>query len=276
MSLIGEARKPLEIARRWWLLALGTIVPMLGSYCLISQWPARYQAEASLMVACGGTCLCTGETAMHYRLIRAYADLVTREPIAEAVVTRLELDETPQQLADRIETTICPSPLMLQIQVTHTDPKMVALIANALADELIDYDPSYDSERYQFARRQLEEIEIKIGELSNHIEELESSLEGLTSKAEIQDARDCIAALEQVRSNCQNTYASLFETLHPSSSRSRLFLVEAAVTPQRPIPRKIGLIAGCAGLAGLEITSGVVSLARYWERRIRGTKDISR
>jgi capsular polysaccharide biosynthesis protein len=273
MSAIGEARKHLRTARRWWwLLALGAIVPMLGSYCLVLQWPARYQAKASLVMAHSGPCCpSTPQMATYSRLLRFYADLVAREPITEAVISQLALDETPQQLADRIETAVYAPPLVLQIQVTHTDPETAALIANTLADELIRIKPAPDIEQQQFIEQQLEDLQAKIAEIDDQINVLGASMNELTSGAEIYAAQNRIARLEQAKSDYQSTYAAL--EVHQQPLPDILSLIEPAATPQKPVSRRIGLIVGFAGLMGLEVTSGVVSLARYWEHRIRGAKD---
>lgn len=275
--MIREVRKYLKIARRWWLLlALGAIVPMLGSYCVVSQRPARYQAKVSLLVVYDGPCCPTApQMAMYSRLLRVYADLVAREPITEAVISQLALNETPQQLADRIETRVHAGALVLQIEVTHTVPEMAALIANALASELIHMRPASDLERQQFIEQQLEDLQTKIEEIDNQIDVLGASLNELTSEAEIQDRQHRIAGLEQARSNYQSTYAVLLEAHRDIQQPwpEILSLFEAAETPQQPVPRKTGLIVGVAGLAGLEITSGVTSLIRYLEHRIRGAKD---
>lgn len=276
MSVVGEVRKYLEITRRWWwLLALGTIVPMLSSHCLVSQWPARYQVKASLVIVYDGPCCPTApQMAMYSRVLHLYADSVVREHITEAVVSQLSLDETPQQLADRIETAVYGPALMLQIRVTHTDPEAAALIANALADELIHLRPTSDLERQQFIEQQLEDLQAKIEEIDNQVDVLGASLDELTSGAEIYDAQNRIAGLEQAKSNYQSTYAAL--EVYQQPLPEILSLIEPAAAPQQPVPRKIGLIAGVAGLAGLEITSGVMSLVRYLAPRIRGAKDSDR
>jgi uncharacterized protein involved in exopolysaccharide biosynthesis len=268
--VIGEARKYLAIARRWWwLLALGALIPMLGSYYLVLQRPARYQAKVSLVMAHDGPCCPSApEMDMYSRALRFYADLVAREPITEAVISQLALDETPQQLADRSEATVYAGTRVLQIQVTHTDPEMAALIANALADGLIRTRPTPDLERQRFIEQQLEGLQAKIEETENQIDVLDASLDELTSEAKIQDAQNRIAELEQAKSYYQSTYAALEVYQRPLPDI--LSLIEPAATPQQPVPRKTGLIVGFAGLVGLETASGVVSLARHCEHRISG------
>jgi hypothetical protein len=148
---------------------------------------------------------------------------------------------------------------------------MAALIANALADELILIEPARDLEQQQFIEQQLEDLLAKINEIGNQIDVLSASLDELTSGAEIQDTQDRIAASEQMRAQYQSTYARLF-AIHQQPVPDLLALLEPADAPQQPVPRKTGLIVGFAGLAGLEVTSGVVSLARYLRRYIQGAK----
>jgi capsular polysaccharide biosynthesis protein len=117
------------IKRWWWLLVVGTIIPMGISYYFVSRQPVLYQAKVTLMV---------GTTPQQPRPDPSlYPPLVKRRPITEAVIQRLNLERSPEELAEQITAWIIPQTTLLEIMVTDTNPQAAALIANALADELI-------------------------------------------------------------------------------------------------------------------------------------------
>jgi succinoglycan biosynthesis transport protein ExoP len=128
------------IKRWWWLLVVGTIIPMGISYYFVSKQPVLYQAKVTLMVRT--TALQPSlDPNTAKRLAQAYTELVKRRPITQAVIQRLNLERSPEELAEQITAWIIPETSLLEIMVTDTNPQAAALIANALADELIKQSP---------------------------------------------------------------------------------------------------------------------------------------
>jgi len=135
-----EQRQYFNVIKRWWwLLIVGIIIPMGISYHFLSQQPALYQAKVTLMV--GSALQQPGydptQAQASVGLAQAYTELVKRRPITQAVIQRLNLERSPEALAWQITAWINPEAQLLEIMVTDTNPQAAALIANALADELI-------------------------------------------------------------------------------------------------------------------------------------------
>lgn len=274
-----EIRKYLRPVKRWWwLLMVGAVIPMVVSYYFASQQPELYQAKATILV---GTSIFQDpdpdprQLNLSNTLAAAYAELLRQGPVTEAIVERLGLDRTPGQLAGQIGTRIYSGAQLLEIQVTDTNPEAAALIANALADELIRRSPASggsDPEQQEFIRRQLEELQAKIESLGRQIGELTAALSELTSAAEIQDAQERIDALEQVKSLYQSTYADLVNS-YSADSPNVLSLFDPAVVPQWPIPSKAKLIVAVAGAAGLGLALGAIFLMEYLDTSLRWEGD---
>ena len=137
---IMELRQYFNVIKRWWwLLIVGMIIPMAISYHFISKQPPLYQAKVTLMV---GTTLQQASPDPNLMrtsasLAQAYTVLVKRRPITQAVIKKLNLERSPDALAEQITAWISPEAQLLEIMVTDTNPQAAALIANALADELI-------------------------------------------------------------------------------------------------------------------------------------------
>ena len=271
-----DIRAYLKLLKRWWwLLIVGAVIPMAVSYVLVSRRPDYYQARATIMV---GSSLqdpdpSTWQMNVADSLASAYAELVKQRPVTEAVIQRLGLAEerSPEALAGQIQTRIYSEAQLLEIQVTDANPEAAALIANALAEELIRRSPAssgVDPEQQEFVRAQLEELQGKIERVGADIDELTNSLADLTSAAEIQEAQDRIAALEQVKSTYQSTYASLLE-VSLSESPNMLSLFSPALKPEWPIPQRTNLTVAVAGAAGLGLALGAIVAIEYFDPSLR-------
>ncbi len=269
-----ELRQYFNVVKRWWwLLVIGVIIPTSISYHFLSRQPALYQAKVTLMV---GTTLqqpSPDPSLMRASasLARAYTVLVKRRPITQAVIQRLSLERSPEALAQQITAWVSPEAQLLEIMVTDTDPQAAALIANALADELIRQSPTSveDSQRQQaFIREQLADLEVKIKDVEREIRELNNSLPNLTSAAEIEEAQRRLSGLEAVATNYKSTYASLLQSLI-NSSTNILTIVEPAVEPTRPISSRARLILLVAGAAGLALALGAAFIIEFLDDTLR-------
>jgi len=262
------------VARWWWLLVVSAAIPMGVGYYLASQQQDVYQAKATIMV---GSSLFQDpnpdlhEISLSNTLAAAYAELVRQGPVTQAVIARLGLERSPETLASQIATGIRSGAHLLEIYVTDTNAEAAAVIANALADELIRRSPASggnDPEQQAFIRGQLEELQAKIANIGLEIDEATASLVELTSAAEIQDAQDQIAALEEVRALYQSTYAGLLD-VYRTESPNVLSLFEPAVVPQWPMPSKTKLIVAVSGVAGIALALIAVFIMEYLDTSLR-------
>jgi succinoglycan biosynthesis transport protein ExoP len=279
MNMDFEIRKYLGLVKRWWwLLVVSTVIPMAVSYYFVSQQSDLYQAKATIVV--GRSVLQDPDPDarlmnLSNTLAAAYAELVRQGPVTGSVIERLGLDRSPEQLAAQIGTGIRSGAQLLEIYVTDTNPEAAALIANALADELIRRSPASggsDPEQQEFVRRQLEELQAKIEGIGEEVDELTTSLSELTSAAEVQDVQDQITALEAVRSTYHAAYANLLASYRVESPNA-LSLFDPATVPQWPIPSKAKLVVAVAGAAGLGLAVGAIFLIEYLDTSVRWEGD---
>lgn len=114
-------RKYLGAIRRWWwLFLLGVIIPMGVSGYFTSNRTDVYQAKVTLMV---GTTIQSNNPdqrliSMSNTLAQAYAELVRRRPITQAVIEKLNYQASPATLANQITTRVRPEAQLLEIMVT--------------------------------------------------------------------------------------------------------------------------------------------------------------
>jgi len=257
----------------WWLLAIGVLVPAIIVRLLLSMQPDMYQARATLMI---GTSLQNPEPdpwqlTVANNLANAYARLAREGPVMEAVITRLGLDRSPEQLAAQITTRVYPEAQLLALEVVDTDPRAAALIANTLADELVQRSPvsqEDQAQRQAFIRGRLDGLEERIERLDQEIADLEASLVDLTSATELDAARSRLRALEAVRTEYQATYANLLES-YRTSSPNVVSVFEPAVEPTSPLSRHENLATAVAGVSGLMLAVAGVLLIEYLDDSVR-------
>ncbi|MDH4138677.1 MAG: hypothetical protein OEW09_18465, partial [Anaerolineae bacterium] len=269
-----ELRQYFNVIKRWWwLLIVGMIIPMSISYHFLSEQPALYQAKVTLMV---GTTLQQaspdpGLMRASTSLAQAYTVLVKRQPITQAVIQRLNLERSPEALAQQITAWVNPEAQLLEIMVTDTNPQAATLIANALAEELIRQSPTSveDSQRQQaFVREQLANLEVKIKDVEGEMRELSDSIPNLTSAAEIEEAQQRLSGLQDVAANYRSTYAALLQSLIDSSTNI-LTVVEPAIEPTGPVSSRSRLILLVAGAAGLALALGAAFVIEFLDDTLR-------
>jgi succinoglycan biosynthesis transport protein ExoP len=269
-----ELRQYFNVIKRWWwLLIVGIIIPMGISYHFLSQQPPLYQAKVTLMV--GGAMQQPSydptQAGASISLAQAYAVLVKRRPITQPVIERLGLERSPEALAGQITAWINPEAQLLEIMVTDTNPQAAALIATALADELIRQRPletEYLQQQQTFVQEQLVKLQKKIADLENQIEELKDSRDNAITPAEIEEFNRRISSLEAELADSRETYA-YFLQFQRDSLAIELNVVEPATVPTRPVSSRSNLILLVAGVAGLALALGAAFVFEFMDDTLR-------
>lgn len=264
----------LHLLRRWWwMLLISLLVPAGGARYLTARQPDYYQARVTLMI---GTNLQSAEPDpwkinVTNSLASAYALLVKERPVTEAVIKRLALPLTPEQLAQRITTQVSTEAQLLTLMVVDGNPDTAALIANALADELVRRSPVSGEEqrrRQAFVKAQMDDLEKRIDFLNQEIDKVRASLLELTSAAELEEAQSRLTQLEKSKVDYQTAYAGLLAS-YSQDSPNIVSVFQQAVKPSSPLPRRDLLIVGVAALGGLALGVAAALLIEYLDDSLR-------
>ncbi len=264
----------LHLLRRWWwMLLISLLVPVGGARYLTARQPDYYQARVTLMI---GTNLQSAEPDpwkinVTNSLASAYALLVKERPVTEAVIKRLALPLTPEQLAQRITTQVSTEAQLLTLMVVDGNPDTAALIANALADELVRRSPVSGEEqrrRQAFVKAQMDDLEKRIDFLNQEIDKVRASLLELTSAAELEEAQSRLTQLEKSKVDYQTAYAGLLAS-YSQDSPNIVSVFQQAVKPSSPLPRRDLLIVGVAALGGLALGVAAALLIEYLDDSLR-------
>jgi len=136
-----ELRDYLRIARRGWLLILGTVIVCVVLTAIITaQITPRYASTARVFIS---TARADSSQAYQGGLfseerVTSYADVVVGLGLAQRVIDQLGLDLTAPELSDKVEATFVPATVVLKITVTDSSPGRAQRINNGVVKALQD------------------------------------------------------------------------------------------------------------------------------------------
>ena len=137
-----ELRDYLRIARRRWLLILGSAIVVVALAALItSQTTKQYASTARVFIS---TTPSNSADAYQGGLfseqrVASYADLVSGLELSQRVIDQLQLDTNATDLAKKIEATVVPDTVVLKITVTDPSPIQAQKINDGVVKQLQDF-----------------------------------------------------------------------------------------------------------------------------------------
>lgn len=135
-----ELKNYLNIFKKWWLvIAFFTALTTLLTTILVFTIPPTYKASTLLIVnQAQGATINLNDVMTAERLARTYAEVVTKRPVLEAVITQLNLPLTTTELGKKIEVQLIRDTQLINIAVADKNPGKAALIANAVTKAFQD------------------------------------------------------------------------------------------------------------------------------------------
>lgn len=268
-----ELRRLLAIARsRLPLLIAGVILGGGIASVLSAVQPKTYEAKTTLIVgqALSGVSTDINQLLVSQRLSATYAAVATTRPILEAVIERLNLGVTPEQLGKRVRAAAQLDSTLLSAWAQDEDPKRAADIANALAQELIAASPTIQGREEEFQAA----INAQLKSTLDQIEATQKRVDALGELTTRTPAQD--ALLEQLESrlvSLRSTYATIL-SISSSGASNMLSVIEPAVAPTDPISPRVLLNALLGVLLGLFLAVGIAALATYLHDVIRDSDQV--
>jgi capsular polysaccharide biosynthesis protein len=168
------------VRRYWWLLVVVPLISTIATYGFFSLQPRTYQAVSTLLIRGpalsqeGGLPLSTQET------LNTYAFLITQEPVLEAVIDKLHLGYSAEDLAQQVTVQLQTNTGLLDVYVVDSDPNRAAAIDNAIDDAFIaQISARLDAE----AATQEAAYQTQIDAIQSDIDRLTSEIATLSVKA---------------------------------------------------------------------------------------------
>lgn len=271
-----ELEQYIAVLRKWWWLMVAcALVAGISSYLGTLGMPRIYQATATVMVGQGVLEKPNPNSQdiwLSQQLAQTYATMVQRQPIRQAAAAALGLEYIPYATARQV-----PGTQLLEISVQDTIPERAAAIADEIANQLILQSPTASSENQQrqaFVQSQLEDLEERIQQTQEAIDEEQARLEAANSARAIQQYQANIAALQQKLASYQSTYASLLLTVQ--GGVNYITLIEPAAVPTQPVSPKVAQTVLLATAIGLGLAVGGAFLIEYMDDTVKTPEDVQR
>lgn len=272
MQFVKDYLSPLF--KWWWLVITAPLIAAVSAYFFARQLPPVYQARTTLLIgrAIQDPNPSSNEFSLSYQLANEYANMAKREPVQNAVKDTLGLAELP-----KYEAT--PRGIFLEIAVIHTDPKFAQVVANIIAETLINLSPvntaQTSGEDPLFVQNQLTELQASIEKTRQEINTKQALLLSLESALEIAKTEAEINALEAKLSSLQEIFATLYASTREAAFNT-LSVFDLASEPKLPIGPKQVLIVLLAALSGLVFSVAAAYLIEFLDDTIKNTDEISR
>jgi tyrosine-protein kinase len=215
-----ELRWIFGVFRRWWWLILGcTLVAGVAAFWISSSMDPTYEATATLLISPiqdsrtdEYSTLVAGE-----KLALTYIEMLESRTILETVISRLGLQESPKELAKRIQADTVKNTQLIRLTVKDASPTQAALLANTIVEVFTIQIQKLQTERYASS---LASFQDEMDALMAASEETRSQINALNISKIKNEAR--LANLERLTSEQRSDYRSLeseFEDLKLTASQ---------------------------------------------------------
>ena len=257
------------------LVVVITLLFATAGYALSRQMSPVYEASASLIVggAPGAEDLSNDDLQAAEDLALTYADVVTRQPVLEGVVTTLGSQESWTSLAERVSATVPPeNPRLVVVRVQAGSREEAEAIASAVAEQAVGDKSDPNLTTGGFIRSMLDDLRQNIEEKTSRISHLREQLTGAsgseapTIKAQIDRAQGLIIAW-------QGNFSSLLSVAPGGGMVAQVSVLERAQAKRLPVRPNVPFDTLVAAFLGLlvGIAAAVVRDGRKGLRKGRRT-----
>lgn len=127
-----------KLKKRWLMIFSLTTVAVIGAG-IISFFVMTpiYESSSTLLVNYKQnqeTVMTYNDLTMSQKLVNTYSEIIKSRSVAEAVLQKLDLDLTSDQLSSKITVSKVSDTEIIRINVQDEDPAMAALIANTVSE----------------------------------------------------------------------------------------------------------------------------------------------
>lgn len=269
------------VRRWWWLLLLASVIAAGTAYWSSSRQAPLYSATATLLInpsQTQGQQELTGLQAGE-RLGATYQRLVATDPILRAVIDRLALPVTVDELRERVTASAVTGTQLLRISVSDTDPVRAAEIANAVATEFPTLIAQQTAELSGTAR---EALDRQIADTEQRIDDLEQEIQAIEQgdADNLANAQGELASLRASLNQFRSSYSDLLlrrqeMEINEAATQNRVTVWEAARIPEDPYAPRTALYTLLALAAGFLIAAGAVILLEYLDNTVKSDTDLA-
>lgn len=283
MNDFMELHRVITIAlRRWWLLVALTVVGAVAGYVISRAQTPVYQATTTVLVgeSIRSSSVDRVDIQISEALMQTYVEIARRQPVLQAVVTALNLEESWQQLANRVTVGLIDSTQLIEITVEARSPELAETIADELVHQLILLSPSgTESGENQltgsFNREQIARLQERIVNGQQRLVEIDSALNNSISETELTALQQEKTTLEGLLIEWERNYTQLLTLTESKGDPTQLTIVEPAHSNNRMIRPRIQLNTLLGAGVGMILALGLIFLLELLDDTFRSLKDFS-
>lgn len=138
-----DFKELLRIAQRRWLtIVVFFLLSLLAAGAFTYSQTPQYQSKARIFISTdtsGNSIEAVQASVYATQRVQSYAELATSRELMQRVISRLNLNLTPSQLADKITSGVALNTVIIVLSVTDADPAVAQQIAKAQSEELTEY-----------------------------------------------------------------------------------------------------------------------------------------
>jgi succinoglycan biosynthesis transport protein ExoP len=268
-----DLRRLIAIIRTWFpLLVASVVLAAAAAYVVSNLQEKTYESKATLIVGQSLTGVNPDYTQLlvSQRLSTTYATVATTRPVLAAVIEKLGLDASPDDLRKNVAAEAPIDSTLVTVNAQATDPEQAAAIANALSEELIAASPAIQGRQAELQASidaDLTATQAQITTTQARIAELAA----LTKRTAAQETE--LTTLEGRLVTLRSTYATLLSSASGNAS-NLLSVVEPAVASPDPVAPRPLLNTLLAAVLGLMIAIGIITAAEYLRDAVKDPEDV--
>ena len=273
-----ELRQYIALLRKWlWLVILAAVLAGGSAYVVSNRQPQTYQATTTIFISQASTttqdasALLAGE-----RLARTYAQLMTKRPVMDEVISNLNLSTSAEALAKKVTVSLVRDTQLISLKVVNQDPVVTRDIANMIPVVFSEHNEQMQLSRYANSKQNLQ---TQLEAVDADMLATESSLELLRARSE--PDRLEIDRLEAALLQYRTTYANLlrsYEEVRVAEAKTldTVTVVEPAILSTSPVGPKTTTNTLLAAVVGVMLAVGMGLLIEYLDDTIKTPDDVER
>ncbi len=265
--------------RRKWLIVLVTLMGATSAFAISRRMTPVYEASTTLLIDQARNSQPSDNSAItaSERLARTYAQLLTKRPVVEESLTRLELSTDLDEIKNGVRVQIVQDTQLIELKVQNTNPILAAELANVMVEVFAEQISALQAGRFDASKASLQAQIDVIGEQIQANEAAIANLGAPRTASGIANLQRLQTELAQFQASYTNLLQS-YEQVRTAEAGtiSNIFQVEPAVPPSAPIRPRIMLNTLLAGAVAGLIAISVVFLIEHLDDKIRTTEDAER
>ncbi len=264
----------MPLYRWWWLLVIATVLAAVTSFLAGREQPATYRSRSALLIGnvFNNPYPNGAEFWLGQQLAQTYADIAQRQPVRDQAMKALGLLWLPEY-----RVTVPSNTLLLEINVTDTDPLRAQAVAQELANQLVLVSPTgprpNDQARQVFITQQLTTLEEQIQSTNEQIQARQGDLGRLDSARQIADVTNQIGGLQNKLNTLQANYAALLTSTRQGAINS-LSIIENASTAVQTGPDVFRTVVAATAV-GLTLAVGAAYFLDYLDDTLKSAEEIA-